>query len=74
MDEAYIRKRVSQIYAQSWGGGMINKFTALIIELLNEQDAQQSVQADDACAMCGRCHRDHVIMNLGHYFAVSHRR
>jgi hypothetical protein len=28
---------------------------------------------DDACALCGREHRDHVIMNLGHYFTVPHR-
>jgi hypothetical protein len=42
--------------------------------LRDYEAAQQSVQADDACAMCGRSHRDHVIMNLGHYFAISHRR
>lgn len=40
MDEKYIRRRVSQIYSQSWGGGMINKFTALIFQLLDEQRIQ----------------------------------
>ena len=44
MDETYICKRVSQTYSQSYGGGMIDKFTALIIELLAEQAAQHSVQ------------------------------
>ena len=50
MDEKYIRKRVSQIYSLSYGGGMIDMFTALIVELLNEVPAQQSVQR--TCPNC----------------------
>jgi len=56
MDEKYIRQRVTQVYSQSYGGGMIDKFTALIVELLNEQAAQQSVRADlPSESVCKEC-------------------
>jgi RNase P/RNase MRP subunit POP5 len=35
---------------------------------------EQRVQADDACAVCGKTHREHVVINLGHVFVIPHRR
>lgn len=54
MDETYIRKRVSQVYSHSYGGGMIDKFTALMVELLKEEAAQQHAHPDGKwkCRAC----------------------
>ena len=36
-------------------------------------EALAALQSDDACAQCGKTHREHVIINLGHVFQVPHR-
>jgi hypothetical protein len=74
------RDRLAQAETQPIDYASCMRFSAQISLLedlcfiAHQEAAQQSVQLDDACALCGRSHRDHVIMNLGHYFAISHRR
>lgn len=36
---------------------------------LRSQTAQVS---DDVCAWCGKTHREHVVINMGHVFHIRH--
>lgn len=40
---------------------------AFALEAAAQRDTQPS---NDSCALCGRTHHDHVIINLGHYFVI----